>query len=248
MICPSCKGENASLAVCCKHCNAVLPSPAANSAPGPEAASTGSKTPRQPAPDIRPNKRIDPGDLTIENVPSTGRAREPEGPGVSILSKTPSGAISPPPSPFDNLDTNTIMGNEDVPSRAPGARTPATFSRVGNRSMFGSNPEPGEDFGTRFRIEKLLGAGGMGKVYKAFDKELSRMVALKTLQPELVSDPTVIQRFKQELLLASRISHKNILRIHDLNDFEGTKYITMAFIEGKDLSQILKQEGPLPLD
>ena len=228
------------------HCQAVLPSSAANAA-SPEAASTGSKTPRQANPQIRPTQRIDAGDLTIENAPSTGRAREPESPGVSILSKTPSGAISPPQSPFDSLDTNTIMGNDDVPSRTPGGRTPATFSRVGNRSTFGGNPEPGEDFGTRFRIEKLLGAGGMGKVYKAFDKELSRMVALKTLQPELVSDPTVIQRFKQELLLASKISHKNILRIHDLNDFEGTKYITMAFIEGRDLSQILKEEGPLSL-
>jgi serine/threonine protein kinase len=53
-------------------------------------------------------------------------------------------------------------------------------------------------------METLLGAGGMGKVYKAFDKVLSRTVALKTLQPELVTDPRVIQRFKQELLLASR--------------------------------------------
>ncbi len=106
----------------------------------------------------------------------------------------------------------------------------------------------GMDFGPRYRIEKLLGAGGMGKVYKAYDKVISRTVALKTLQPELVTDPTVIQRFKQELLLASKISHKNILRIHDLNEFEGTNYITMAFIEGKDLNQLLKEEGPLPLE
>jgi serine/threonine-protein kinase len=104
------------------------------------------------------------------------------------------------------------------------------------------------DFGPRFRIEKLLGAGGMGKVYKAFDKVLSRTVALKTLQPELVTDPTVTQRFKQELLLASKISHKNILRIHDFNEFEGTNYITMAFIEGRDLNQLLKEEGPLSLE
>ena len=108
--------------------------------------------------------------------------------------------------------------------------------------------EPGMDFGPRYRIEKLLGAGGMGKVYKAFDKVLSRTVALKTLQPELVTDPTVIQRFKQELLLASKISHKNILRIHDLNEFEGTNYITMAFIEGQDLNQLLKEKGPLSLE
>jgi len=104
------------------------------------------------------------------------------------------------------------------------------------------------DFGPRFRIEKLLGAGGMGKVYKAFDKELSRTVALKTLLPELVSDHLLTQRFKQELLLASKISHRNILRIHDLGEVDGVKFITMAFIEGKDLNQLLKDEGPFPLE
>jgi serine/threonine-protein kinase len=104
------------------------------------------------------------------------------------------------------------------------------------------------DFGPRFRIEKLLGSGGMGKVYKVFDKELSRTVALKTLQPELVTDPLLSQRFKQELLLASKISHRNILRIHDLSEVEGVKYITMAFIEGPDLNQLLKAEGPFPLE
>jgi serine/threonine protein kinase len=104
------------------------------------------------------------------------------------------------------------------------------------------------DFGPRFRIEKLLGSGGMGKVYKAFDKELLRTVALKTLQPELVRDPLLSQRFKQELLLASKISHRNILRIHDLSEVEGVKYITMAFIDGRDLNQLLKAEGPFPLE
>jgi serine/threonine-protein kinase len=104
------------------------------------------------------------------------------------------------------------------------------------------------DFGPRFRIEQLLGAGGMGKVYKAFDKELSRTVALKTLLPELVSDHLLTQRFKQELLLASKISHRNILRIHDISEANGVKFITMAFIEGKDLNQLLKEEGPFPLE
>ncbi len=104
------------------------------------------------------------------------------------------------------------------------------------------------DFGPRFRIEQLLGEGGMGKVYKAQDKELGRTVALKILQPELTKDPSVIMRFKQELLLASRISHRNILRIHDLTDYEGVKFITMAFIEGKDLNQLLKETRPFPID
>ena len=88
----------------------------------------------------------------------------------------------------------------------------------------------------------------MGNVYKAFDKELSRTVALKTLLPELVRDYLLTQRFKQELLLASKISHRNILRIHDLGEVEGVKFLTMAFIEGKDLNRLLKDEGPLPLE
>ena len=88
----------------------------------------------------------------------------------------------------------------------------------------------------------------MGKVYKAYDKELSRTVALKTLQPELVSDPMVTLRFKQELLLASKISHRHILRIHDLSEVEGIKYISMAFIEGTDLSHLLRDVRPFPLE
>jgi tetratricopeptide (TPR) repeat protein len=88
----------------------------------------------------------------------------------------------------------------------------------------------------------------MGNVYKAFDKELSRTVALKTLLPELVSDYLLTQRFKQELLLASKISHRNILRIHDIGEVDGVKFITMAFIEGKDLNQLLKEEQPFSLE
>ena len=78
--------------------------------------------------------------------------------------------------------------------------------------------EAGAELGHRYRIDSMLGQGGMGRVYKAYDKELDRPIALKVLQPELSSDPNAMQRFKQELLLASRISHKNILRIHDLGE------------------------------
>src|SRR5207244_8106733 len=106
----------------------------------------------------------------------------------------------------------------------------------------------GDDFGPRYRIESLIGEGGMGKVYKAYDKELDRIVALKLVRSELAGDPGSMQRFKQELLLASKISHKNILRIHDLGDVEGTKFISMAYIEGEDLHQHLKREGRLPVD
>src|SRR5271169_4354395 len=91
----------------------------------------------------------------------------------------------------------------------------------------------------------MIGAGGMGNVYKAFDKELSRTVALKTLLPELVGDYLLTQRFKQELLLASRISHRNILRIHDLGDVGGVKFISMAYIQGMDLHELIARMGKL---
>ncbi|MEO7145501.1 MAG: serine/threonine-protein kinase, partial [Bryobacteraceae bacterium] len=105
--------------------------------------------------------------------------------------------------------------------------------------------EPGDELGERYRIEGLLGQGGMGRVYKAYDKELDRTIALKVLQPELTTDPNAMQRFKQELLLASRISHKNILRIHDLGEADGVKFISMAYVEGKDLHHLLREEGKL---
>ena len=106
---------------------------------------------------------------------------------------------------------------------------------------------PGTEFGPRYRIESLLGRGGMGAVYKAYDKDLNRIVALKLVRPELTADASSMQRFKQELLLASKISHKNILRIHDLGDVEGVKFISMAYVEGEDLHHVLGREGRLPL-
>ncbi len=106
--------------------------------------------------------------------------------------------------------------------------------------------EPGTPLGPRYRIEALLGEGGMGAVYKAHDNELGRTVALKLVRPELARNPSIIERFKRELLLASRISHKNILRIHDLGDVNGVKFITMAYVEGRDLAAI-QESGRMPL-
>jgi serine/threonine protein kinase/tetratricopeptide (TPR) repeat protein/TolB-like protein len=107
---------------------------------------------------------------------------------------------------------------------------------------------PGSQFGPRYRIESLIGEGGMGKVFKAHDQDLDRTVALKLVRTELANDPNSMQRFKQELLLASRISHRNILRIHDLGDVGGVKFISMAFVEGRDLHDVIAQSGRLPIE
>jgi serine/threonine-protein kinase len=106
----------------------------------------------------------------------------------------------------------------------------------------------GTDFGPRYHVESLLGAGGMGKVYKARDRELDRTVAIKVLRPDLMTDPMALQRFKHELLLASSISHPNILRIHDLGEYNAVKFISMAYVDGGDLTQVLRKEGRLPLE
>jgi serine/threonine protein kinase/tetratricopeptide (TPR) repeat protein len=106
----------------------------------------------------------------------------------------------------------------------------------------------GTDFGPRYHVESLLGSGGMGKVYKARDGELDRTVAIKVLRPDLMSDPMAMQRFKHELLLASSISHPNILRIHDLGEYNSVKFISMAYVDGGDLTQALRKNGRMPLE
>ena len=107
---------------------------------------------------------------------------------------------------------------------------------------------PGTDFGPRYRIDALLGEGGMGRVYKAHDKELDRTVAIKVVRQGIADEASVMARFKQELILASKISHKNILRIHDLGEVAGMKFITMAFVEGHDLHHLIRENGKLPIE
>jgi serine/threonine protein kinase len=88
----------------------------------------------------------------------------------------------------------------------------------------------------------------MGAVYLAYDQDLGRQVALKAVRPELMVYPGAMERFRQELLLASKISHRNILRIHDLGDAGGMKFISMAYVDGEDLHHLLLREGELPID
>ncbi len=107
---------------------------------------------------------------------------------------------------------------------------------------------PGSDFGPRYRIEALLGQGGMGRVYKAYDKDLDRTVAIKVVREGAIGESDALKRFKQELVLASKISHKNILRIHDMGDVGGLRFISMAFVEGKDLQHIIRENPKMPLD
>ena len=106
--------------------------------------------------------------------------------------------------------------------------------------------EEGVILGERYEILKRLGEGGMGAVYKARDHELDRLVALKVIRPELAGHPDILRRFKQELILARQVTHKNVVRIFDLGSADGRKFITMDYIEGRDLKSILVERGKLP--
>ncbi len=106
--------------------------------------------------------------------------------------------------------------------------------------------EPGDLLGSRYEILQLLGEGGMGAVYKAMDRELNRPVALKLIRPQLAANPSILARFKQELLLAQQITHKNVIRIYDLGDADGVKFITMEFVEGQDLRSLMEEKKKFP--
>src|SRR5882724_6005163 len=95
--------------------------------------------------------------------------------------------------------------------------------------------------GGRYEILESLGEGGMGAVYKARDRELDRLVALKVIRPDLARNPAIIQRFKQELILARQITQRNVVRIFDLGEAAGIKFITMEYVEGQDLHSLLHE-------
>ncbi|MBZ5579849.1 MAG: protein kinase [Acidobacteriia bacterium] len=105
---------------------------------------------------------------------------------------------------------------------------------------------PGTVLGNRYEIIRSLGKGGMGAVYLARDREVDRSVALKMIRPELADDPAVLRRFRQELVLARQITHSNVVRIFDLGIISGQRFISMEYIEGRQLSSILDERGKLP--
>jgi len=102
--------------------------------------------------------------------------------------------------------------------------------------------EPGMVLAQRYEIVEILGQGGMGAVYKATDRELNRTVAIKVIRPDLARDQGIVDRFKQELLLAHQVTHRNVIRIYDLSEADGMKFITMEYVEGENLLTLLHEK------
>lgn len=118
---------------------------------------------------------------------------------------------------------------------------------VGDRTITGISGESATtSLGGRYELLQLLGEGGMGAVFKARDRELNRFVALKVIHAELAKNPDILHRFKQELILAREVTHRNVVRIYDLGEAEGVKFLTMEYIEGRDLKGLLHEKGRFP--
>jgi serine/threonine-protein kinase len=105
----------------------------------------------------------------------------------------------------------------------------------------------GSVFAGRYEIIEELGQGGMGRVYRVFDKKIEGEVALKLLKPEIASDKKTIGRFRNELKIARGIAHRNVCRMYDLNEEKGTHYITMEYVQGEDLKSFIRRAAPLGL-
>jgi serine/threonine protein kinase len=99
----------------------------------------------------------------------------------------------------------------------------------------------------RYDILAEAGHGSMGSVYKARDRETGEIVALKLLKPEIASDQAMMDRFKNELLFARKITHKNVCRVHEFNRLGGIAYTSMEFVEGESLRSVLNRFGGLPV-
>ncbi len=178
------------------------------------------------------------------------------------------GVLTPLPAPLSTSDDETRMGGEPTVFVAPAAPVepvepvaidaptmlPTEWSDSAGISSTGGDSGPlttSQAFGARYHIIRLLGVGGMGAVYQTWDAELGMAVALKVVRPEATANPEAARemerRFKQELVLARRVTHKNVVRIHDLGSIEGIKYITMPYLEGADLASMLEGSSTLPV-
>ena len=172
--------------------------------------------------------------------------------GVGAPAKGDSSGSNPPP----DSDAPTLLdfgASSAVPEATPVdpdativegmlPPLPPLASRFTRPQAASPTLQSGDVLGDRYEILKLLGEGGMGAVYKAQDRELDRPVALKLIRPEMASNPSILARFKQELLLSRQVTHKNVIRIYDLGDADGVKFITMEFVEGRDLRSLIQEK------
>src|SRR5271166_6844835 len=123
--------------------------------------------------------------------------------------------------------------------RNPTSISQSALSRVGYEGHYVA----GTTLADRYRIVALLGKGGMGEVYRAEDLRLTQTVALKFLPEAMTRDEGARARFHQEVRLAREIAHPNICRVFDIGEVDGRLFLSMEYVDGEDLSSLLRRIG-----
>jgi len=165
----------------------------------------------------------------------------PGGPASSPYIRTATQTPPPSSNPYDAptlVDAGPVGSGSAPPTSSSSSRA---FEDAIGVVIF----QPGTMLGGRYQLLRVLGQGGMGAVYQARDQELGRIIALKVIRPELAGNPSILQRFKQELILSRNVTHKNVVRIYDMGEADGTKFITMEYVEGEDLRSMLARDGKI---
>jgi serine/threonine protein kinase len=158
-------------------------------------------------------------------------------------------------SPVANTDDVPTIDFSTATSPLPPPRPPSSSSRSSSRPP--SSAEfllnegrflPGRLIAGRYRIIALLGRGGMGEVYRADDLTLGQGVALKFLPDQSARDEPTLERFRNEVRIARRVSHPNVCRVYDVGEVDGQTFFTMEYVDGEDLASLLRRIGRLPQD
>ena len=154
---------------------------------------------------------------------------------VAYLSSQPT---SPSPTGSMAPTIGNVMQQQATIQTGPGQISGGTLASLGAGSIIAN----------RYEVQSVLGAGGMGVVLKAHDRQLDEIVALKMLKGEVfTSDPAALERFKQELKLARRITHRHVVRTYDYAELDNYYVISMEYVKGITLKQLVRQRGMLPL-
>src|SRR5579872_2079248 len=147
------------------------------------------------------------------------------------------------------IDPSTVETTLDPAPAEVTVKPPSSVSRITSTSIADEGRfVAGTLLGGRYRIIGLLGRGGMGEVYRATDMMLGQSVALKFLPQEAASNPRLLERFHGEVRVARQVSHPNVCRVYDIGEIEGMPFISMEYVDGEDLADLLTRIGRLPAD
>ncbi len=132
----------------------------------------------------------------------------------------------------------SIVSGADGEKDSPGLAPTMQMARL----------EPGTKVGGRFHIERMIGSGGMGAVYLARDEKLGEHVALKVMRDMQLAESSVIERFRREVTAARRISNPHVVRLHDLGEEDGMLFLSMEYVAGDSMREVIRRQGVLPVD